>query len=65
MSGTIAAGVRRVFAAQNFDGHPVATRDSYDEVRKIVIGIIEKKTRSQSQSEINPSAKKPDQEKKP
>ena len=38
---------------------------SYDEVRKIVIGILEKKTQPQSQSRINPSAKKPDQEKKP
>jgi tetratricopeptide (TPR) repeat protein len=38
---------------------------SYDEVRKIVIGILEEKIRPQSQSWINPSAKKPDQEKKP
>jgi len=38
---------------------------SYDEVRKIVIGILEKKTQPQSQSRINPSAKKPYQEKKP
>jgi tetratricopeptide (TPR) repeat protein len=38
---------------------------SYDEVKKIVIGILEKKTEPQSQSRINPSAKMPDQEKKP
>jgi tetratricopeptide (TPR) repeat protein len=38
---------------------------SYDEVRKIVIGILEKKNQPQSQSRINPSTKKPDQEKKP
>jgi tetratricopeptide (TPR) repeat protein len=38
---------------------------SYDEVRKRVIGILEKETQPQSHTRINPSAKKPDQEKKP
>ncbi len=38
---------------------------SYDEVRKRVIDILEGKTQPQSQTRINPSAKKPDQEKKP
>jgi tetratricopeptide (TPR) repeat protein len=38
---------------------------SYDEIRKRVIGILEKKTEPQSQSGTTPSAKKPDQEKKP
>ena len=38
---------------------------SYDDVRKRVIGILEKETQPQSQSQIKPSDKKPDQEKKP
>jgi tetratricopeptide (TPR) repeat protein len=38
---------------------------SYDEIRKRVIGILEEKTQPQSHTRINPSAKKPDQEKKP
>jgi len=38
---------------------------SYDEVRKIVIGVLEEKIQPQSQSRVNPSAQKPDQEKKP
>jgi hypothetical protein len=37
----------------------------YDEVRKIVIGILEGKAQPQSHSRTDPSAKKPDQEKKP
>lgn len=37
----------------------------YDEIRKRVIGILEEKTQPQSQTRINPGAKKPDQEKKP
>jgi tetratricopeptide (TPR) repeat protein len=38
---------------------------SYDEIRKSVISILEEKIQPQSQTRINPSAKKPDQEKKP
>src|SRR5262245_33004072 len=38
---------------------------SYDEVRKIVIGILEEKIQPQSQSRGAPSTKRPDQEKKP
>jgi hypothetical protein len=69
-TGSVKKG-ERLFHLDGYYGASHATygfftpEPSYDEIRKIVIGILEKKTRPQSQSMINPSAKKPDQEKKP
>ena len=69
-TGSLKKG-ERLFHLDGYYGASHATygfftpEPSYDEIRKIVIGILEKKTRPQSQSVINPSVKKPDQEKNP